>query len=182
MLEFFLKTAAVSVSMTVGAALVVLSPSAGARDVTLAWDPSSSPNVGGYIVHYGLSSGIYSNRVDVGNTTGYTLSSLGAGQTYYIALTARDASGFNEGGFSNEIIALDTDGDGIDNSADLDDDDDGMPDAFETANGLDPLDALDAALDNDRDGLTNLEEFQAGRNPIINEVAVLQVINSILFD
>jgi len=138
--------------------------------------------VGGYIVHYGLSGGVYSNSVDVGNTTTYTLSGLGAGQTYYIALKARDANGLKKSKFSGEVISLDTDGDGIDNSADPDDDNDGMPDAFETANGLDPLDASDAALDNDRDGLTNLGEFQAGRNPIINEVAVLQVINSILLD
>ena len=40
----------------------------------------------------------------------------------------------------------------------------------------------DAALDNDRDGLTNLEELQAGTNPNVNEAAVLQIINTILVD
>ncbi len=40
-----------------------------------------------------------------------------------------------------------------------------MTDAWETANGLDPENAADAALDGDLDGLTNLQEFQIGTNP-----------------
>ena len=40
-----------------------------------------------------------------------------------------------------------------------------MPDDYETANGLNPLDATDAAGDLDGDGFTNLAEFEAGSNP-----------------
>ncbi len=62
-------------------------------------------------------------------------------------------------------LALDTDGDGSPNYIDLDDDNDGMPDAFEDLHGFDPLDPIDAALDADLDGVTNLNEFLFGTNP-----------------
>jgi methionine-rich copper-binding protein CopC len=47
-----------------------------------------------------------------------------------------------------------------------DTDTDGMPDAWESFFGLDPNSAADATLDADGDGLTNLQEFQAGRHPV----------------
>jgi len=47
----------------------------------------------------------------------------------------------------------------------LDSDGDGMPDAWEIANGLNPYDPTDAGLDPDGDGLTNLQEYLLGTNP-----------------
>lgn len=44
-------------------------------------------------------------------------------------------------------------------------DNDGMSDVFENAHELDPFDPADADLDDDDDGLTNLEEFTAGTDP-----------------
>ena len=61
--------------------------------------------------------------------------------------------------------ASDTDGDGICNVDDLDDDNDGLPDTFEIENGLESLDASDGLGDLDNDEFSNLAEFRAGTDP-----------------
>ncbi|WP_143026658.1 thrombospondin type 3 repeat-containing protein [Ferrimonas sediminum] len=60
--------------------------------------------------------------------------------------------------------SVDSDGDGIGNNADLDDDNDGMPDLWELQYGLNPLSGADAHIDSDGDGMTNLEEFNNGQS------------------
>jgi hypothetical protein len=72
-------------------------------EVTLAWDPNEEPDLDGYKIYYGTSSRNYSNTVDVGNTTQYTISGLNDGVTYYFAATAYDAYE-NESDFSEEVI------------------------------------------------------------------------------
>jgi lysozyme len=57
---------------------------------------------------------------------------------------------------------IDTDKDGIPNDQDLDDDNDGISDIAEIANGLNPLDPTDATADNDEDGYTNAQEITSG--------------------
>jgi pectate lyase len=47
----------------------------------------------------------------------------------------------------------------------LDTDGDGMPDAWETAHGLNPKDATDGPADPDKDGYTNVEEFLYRTDP-----------------
>jgi len=64
------------------------------------------------------------------------------------------------------VSVTDTDGDGIPNAVDPDDDNDGLPDTYEDQYAfLNPLIASDAALDRDKDGLTNLQEYIAGSDP-----------------
>ena len=48
---------------------------------------------------------------------------------------------------------------------DLDDDGDGMPNAWERQYGLNPDDPTEAASDHDHDGLTAFEELEAGADP-----------------
>ncbi|MFH1181922.1 MAG: thrombospondin type 3 repeat-containing protein [Candidatus Woesearchaeota archaeon] len=59
----------------------------------------------------------------------------------------------------------DVDNDDIGDACDDDNDNDGMPDAWETRNDLDPSDPGDSSQDFDNDGLTNLQEFKSKTNP-----------------
>jgi len=96
-----------------------------AADVSLAWDPSVSPNIAGYKVYIGNGSRNYGTQIVIGNQTAYTVTGLSGG-TYYFAVTAFDFDG-NESDFSNEIwttigtpsAACDINGDGSVNAIDL---------------------------------------------------------------
>lgn len=125
-----------------------------------------------------------------GNASGLTFNAV-AGTLYRIAV-----DGFN-GATGTVLLAwryVDTDGDGIVDGADNcptvanadqanydgdsagdacddDDDNDGMPDAWEIAYGLNPLNPVDAGADPDNDGATNLQEYQAGTNPNVSDQA-----------
>jgi hypothetical protein len=59
------------------------------------------------MIHYGTASGTYSQGIDVGNTTSYTVSNLIDGQTYYFAVTTYNAAG-DESVDSNEVSMLAT--------------------------------------------------------------------------
>ena len=59
----------------------------------------------------------------------------------------------------------DYDGDGQGDVCDSDDDNDGLPDSWESQYGLNPRDAADAGADADGDGYTNAEEYAAGTDP-----------------
>jgi hypothetical protein len=82
--------------------------------------------------------------------------------------TDDDNDGFAD---ANDLFPLDpresrdNDRDGVGDNLDSDDDNDGMSDAFESRHGLNPRSAADASLDNDGDGLTNLDEFNLGSDP-----------------
>ena len=75
---------------------------------------------------------------------------------YYFVIQAQDEAE-NLGPISNMAMAK---------SFAQDTDSDGMPDQWEIAYGLNPSSSGDANLDPDGDGLTNLQEYQHGTNPI----------------
>jgi hypothetical protein len=139
-----------------------------AATATLAWDKNDEPEVVGYKIHYGTTSGNYQYSVDVGDHTSCTISALDEGATYYFAATAYDSEN-NESEYS-EVLShnipipqpnLDTDGDGILDGDEIDvygtdpdkidTDGDGINDGEEIAFWGDAWDA-----DPDSDGLINL--------------------------
>lgn len=75
---------------------------AGAAQATLEWAAPANTAVAGYKIYYGTASRSYTQSVDVGNLTSYTLSNLSDGRTYYFALMGYDSSG-NKSGYSNEM-------------------------------------------------------------------------------
>ncbi len=85
-----------------------------AQDVTLAWNPSESPNVAGYKIYYKAGStelpydGIEARQgpspIDVGNVTTVTLTEFPEGQVYYFWATAYDSEG-NESDYSNMVAS-----------------------------------------------------------------------------
>jgi Fibronectin type III domain len=64
-----------------------------AASVVLQWDASATESVTGYVLVYGTASQSYTQQVDVGYTTSYTLNDLLDGTTYYLAVRAYDAVG-----------------------------------------------------------------------------------------
>ncbi len=86
--------------------------SGGAGTISLAWDAPATNSDGspladlaGYYVYYGTASRVYGAPIDAKNVTGYTLTGLTHGQTYFIAVTAYDTSQ-NESQFSDEVSGV----------------------------------------------------------------------------
>ncbi len=74
-----------------------------------------------------------------------------------------DGVGDNADAFPTDPTeSADTDGDGIGNVADADIDGDGIPNAVETANGLNSADSADGILDLDNDSWSNVDEYRFG--------------------
>ncbi|MBN2845407.1 MAG: choice-of-anchor D domain-containing protein, partial [Deltaproteobacteria bacterium] len=87
-------------------AILFLSPlysnTAHATDVTLEWDPNPEPDIAGYEVYYGVSSGNYSDMIDVGNYTSCTIGDLETAVIYYFAAKAYNTAGYRSD-YSDEV-------------------------------------------------------------------------------
>lgn len=60
--------------------------------VTLTWDPNPEPNVAGYILRYGTATRVYTQIVNVGNTTTWTTPDLPDGSIVYFVVSAYNAA------------------------------------------------------------------------------------------
>lgn len=89
-----------------------------------------------------------------------------------------DSGGVTTSATVSITVEVDTDHDGIPNSQDPDDDNDGMPDDWEIAYGLNPTNAS-ATADSDSDGAPDYWEYIAGTVPT-NPVSVLNILDLVL--
>ena len=73
-----------------------------AGSVSLAWDPNTEDDLAGYKVYIGTASQTFSQIIDVGHVTAFTVTDLLEGETYFSTVTAYDIF-VNESDFSNEV-------------------------------------------------------------------------------
>lgn len=76
-----------------------------AGSLQLAWDASSSSNVGGYKIYYGQTTNNYTSSVDAGNVTSYQMTGLQDGAKYFFAVKAYNLTKTIESSYSNEVSA-----------------------------------------------------------------------------
>lgn len=118
--------------------LVCPAQDTGTGRARFSWEAVADPSVAGYKVHWGTSSGNYTQIADAGNTTELIVSSFTEGVTYFAAVTAYASSG-EESEYSAEYSFVYNQ-----NSTDIGDpnadpDADGIPNLLEYAlNGGDP--------------------------------------------
>ncbi len=73
-----------------------------AEPVILAWDRNPEPDVIGYRVYFGTTTGVYPGFMDVGNEIEAELAGLAGGKPYFAVVTAYNTAGL-ESEFSEEI-------------------------------------------------------------------------------
>jgi fibronectin type III domain protein len=74
--------------------LVVLPRAVEAATVTLQWDPNTESDLRGYVLQWGTATRVYTQTVDVGNTTTHTLTLNTPGsQTYFFTVVAYSDAG-----------------------------------------------------------------------------------------
>ncbi len=140
-----------------------------AEDTLVTFDASASTDENGIVTCTWTFTDVTPQTLtDVSSTYNFTIPG-----TYVVTLAVEDAAANTATDTVTITVLLDMDGDGTPDTTDPDDDDDGIPDTWETKNGLNPLDAADASLDPDGDGLTNLQEYQGNTDPNVSEAGAV---------
>ncbi len=92
-----------TLGILIGLLLLLGVPMAAQADsVSLTWDPNTEEDLAGYKVYVGTTPAAYTDIIDVGHVTTYTISDLVPGETYFFAVTAYDIFA-NESNFSTEL-------------------------------------------------------------------------------
>jgi len=85
----------------IGVLVGLLTP-VSAESLTLLWDQNTEADLAGYKVHIGTSPGTYTQAIDAGRVTTFTVPDPSPGETRYFAVTAYDIFA-NESGFSSQV-------------------------------------------------------------------------------
>ncbi len=122
-----------------------------AGSVTISWNANPEADIVGYLVLYGTQPGDYSLSQKVGKLPTATITNLKGGQTYYFAIRAINADGLTSP-VSAEVGAV-------------------VPLSSPSGEALEAwqkrLGITDMNADPDGDGVTNMDEFLNGTDPII---------------
>ena len=100
----FIGKSALVIAVIVASFLSLASQAEATGSVTLHWDQNVEPDIAGYRLLYGITSGSYSEQIDVGNTTTATVPGLADGGTYFFVVTAYNTV-MMESPPSNEVSA-----------------------------------------------------------------------------
>lgn len=84
-------------------------PPAVTGTITVGWGANGEPDLAGYKVYYGTTTGVYvqakGSGLNAGLVTEYAISGLKAGTTYFVAVTSYDRSG-NESNYSAQVSGV----------------------------------------------------------------------------
>lgn len=77
----------------------------GSHYADLKWDLSSEPELIGYNIYYGKTSGMYTRRRTVGRVNAYRIDDLNNNEVYYFAVTGYDSQS-RESDYSDEVAVI----------------------------------------------------------------------------
>lgn len=134
--------------VALGLALLFVAARLEAGSVTVAWDPNPEPNIAGYTVYWGTQSGVYTASRAVVGATSLTIPNLLDGRTYYFVVQAYNTSGLRSD-YSLEVsVYIGTN-------------------PLSVQAWMQKFGVTDMTADDDGDGVTNQQEYDAQTDPTI---------------